>query len=1355
LITAREPNQTSPGDAGVALLTFLIADVRGYTRFTVERGDEAAAELAMKFAALTREAVTRRSGEVLELRGDEVLAVFSFAEQALRAAVELQGRLVAEIEAEPELPLRAGVGVATGNAVPVEGGFRGVALNLAARLCSLAGPGEVLSSRSVTDVVGEARGLAYVERGPVELKGFIEPVPVVQVTGGAGQDGHDENRAAAPGAEAPGLQTALPIGTFLGSLPSASIAAREEEIAAIEGAIDAVSGGTGRMLMLSGPHGIGKTRLAQEATLLAHQRGFLVAAGSCYEDQQPTDFFPFVAALGMAYAAAPASIRFAVRRRWPDLARLGVEPSSRPPGHPATPDESGEHVIQAATGFLTALTQDRPVALLLDNLQWADETSLRLLVHLARQTRDRRALILATCQDGEPHASPALDRLTRDLGRDRLLERIALRRLPPEGTAAMVAATIGDMKATQDFEDFVHRRTKGVPLYVEQILRSLGGHYRLVRQIGAGGMGRVFQAVDTRTGAQVAAKIMFAGREAGPEVERRFQQEGAVLAELQHPNIVRVHGTFMEEHASCIVMELLEGRSLGELLRLGDFESLKTADRLARTRHIAEQTASALAFAHRRGIIHRDVKPDNIMIVGDDEVKVTDFGIARVIRPEATLQTMTSTGVTLGTPLYMAPEQIEGKDIDGRADVYALGAVLYQMVTGRPPFEGADPLTIAFKHVSETPRPPAEINGDVLPDWEALILKALAKDPAQRFSGAGAMGRAITQLTIPEVEEQSPPAHRNRRLIGISAAAGAAVLIAGALVFATLGQGGHSTARAAIGAVVPNWGMQPKIGRFSYPYGVAADRQGNVYVSDQLANRIVKLSPEGLPLTTWGSAGTGLGQFSQAGPVAVDSSGDIFVLDLQANRVEEFGPDGTAGATYGGTGSGRGRLNGATGLAVDGRGHIYVADTSNHRIEEFFTSGAPPRTLTTMPQPVNQPSGPTGIATDSAGRIYVSATQLSDIRVLSASGRLLRTISGPGTGAGRLAGPGQIAVDVNGKHVYVFDQGSRLQEFSASGQLRRVLAPAKGPGAFTTATSMAVDPHGTLYVVDAGQNRIEKLLLNATSFVPVRVGRPPTLSQPSGIAVDGKGFVYAADFGHSRIWELSSAGRLLEVLAVDGKGSGALSSPNAVAAGPSGAVYVADTGNSRIAVYDPPTGRWSTFGGTSLSLNAPYGVAVDGHGNVYIADTGNQAIDEVSPEGKLLHQWGAGGGSAGTAPGQFHQPYGLAVDTDGDLFVVDEDNNRVQELPAGAQTWTVLSTGSLQLNTPTGIAIDGHGNIDIVDSLNNRIVELSSSGGVLGAVSGSGSNRLNGPTAIALDGSGNAYVTDTGNNRIAKFAPKP
>jgi predicted ATPase/class 3 adenylate cyclase len=261
--------------------TFLIADVRGYTRFTQQHGDEAAARLATRFAALAREGVAQHGGQVLELRGDEALAVFVSARQALRAALDLQTRFAQETQADPTLSLPVGMGLDAGEAVPVEGGYRGRALNLAARLCSLAGPGEVFTSAGVVHLAGPVEGLAYVERGQVQLKGLAEPVRVLHVLPEGGVP-----------ASLPPLVAAVARPSTLPAAPTPFIG-REREVAAVRKRL--LEPET-RLLTLTGPGGTGKTRLALQVAnqvLDAFSDGVYFVALAALRD--PTLVLPTIA----------------------------------------------------------------------------------------------------------------------------------------------------------------------------------------------------------------------------------------------------------------------------------------------------------------------------------------------------------------------------------------------------------------------------------------------------------------------------------------------------------------------------------------------------------------------------------------------------------------------------------------------------------------------------------------------------------------------------------------------------------------------------------------------------------------------------------------------------------------------------------------------------------------------------------------------------------------------------------------------------------------------------------------------------------------------------------------------------
>lgn len=449
------------------LLTFLIADVRGYTTFTVEHGDEAAARLVTRFAELTEEIAAAHGGEVTELRGDEALAVFNSPRQALRAAIKLQ-KLFAS-EPDHTLPLKVGIGIDAGEALPVKGGYRGTALNLAARLCSLAGPGEVLVTEGVVHLARKIEEIAFVRRGYVQLKGFDEPVMVMEVTGKHGPHADDD----AGGLTEQKRTQELPIGGFLGALPTNRLVGREQELNQVIQAVEAVVTGAGRLVMLAGEPGAGKTRLGQEIMVHARNRGFLVAAGRCYEPEQTVPYYPFLDALAMVYDASTTGLQRDAARRWPYLGAVLPEQIRVPEVAGGREQDEQQRVFRAVTGFLEAATETRPLAILLDDLHWADSASLKLLLHLASHTRTMPILLFATYRDVEVRWQHPLEGALRDLHRDSLMQRIDVRRLSEAGTAALVATTMGEETISSEFTDLVHRRTEGNPYFVQQVLRVL------------------------------------------------------------------------------------------------------------------------------------------------------------------------------------------------------------------------------------------------------------------------------------------------------------------------------------------------------------------------------------------------------------------------------------------------------------------------------------------------------------------------------------------------------------------------------------------------------------------------------------------------------------------------------------------------------------------------------------------------------------------------------------------------------------------------------------------------------------------------------------------------------------------
>ncbi|HEY2958570.1 MAG TPA: Stk1 family PASTA domain-containing Ser/Thr kinase [Actinomycetota bacterium] len=254
----------------------------------------------------------------------------------------------------------------------------------------------------------------------------------------------------------------------------------------------------------------------------------------------------------------------------------------------------------------------------------------------------------------------------------------------------------------------------------------LGDRYEVGRLLGAGGMAEVFEGRDRLLARRVAIKVLLAEFARDPAFLVRFKREAQAAASLSHPNIVAVYDTGVEQGTNFIVMEFVEGRTLRDLLRIG---GPPPAERAAA---IASDICDALAAAHARGIIHRDVKPGNMMLTADGVVKVMDFGIARA----TTSEPITQTAAVVGTAQYISPEQVQGGQVDARSDLYSLGCVLYELLTGRPPFSGESPVAIAYRHVRDDPTPPRRVDPRVPAAFEAITLRAMAKDPADRYQTA-------------------------------------------------------------------------------------------------------------------------------------------------------------------------------------------------------------------------------------------------------------------------------------------------------------------------------------------------------------------------------------------------------------------------------------------------------------------------------------------------------------------------------------------------------------------------------------------------------------------------------------------
>jgi eukaryotic-like serine/threonine-protein kinase len=286
-----------------------------------------------------------------------------------------------------------------------------------------------------------------------------------------------------------------------------------------------------------------------------------------------------------------------------------------------------------------------------------------------------------------------------------------------------------------------------------------GGRYELGEQIARGGTAQVFVARDLLLGRPVALKVLISELSSDSAFVARFRREAQAAANLSHPNIVPIFDWGEAESTYFIVMEYVDGEALSSIIRT------QAPIPAAQAAGIASDIAKALAYAHRHGVVHRDVKPGNVLITADGQVKVTDFGIARAMGAG---EQVTQTGLVMGTATYFSPEQAQGFAVDGRSDIYSLGVVLYEMVTGKPPFSGESPVSIAYQHVRERPQPPRLVNPQVPAPLEAVILQAMAKSPADRYQSADAM-RADLDRFVHGQPVLAPPAPDEPATIAVPA----------------------------------------------------------------------------------------------------------------------------------------------------------------------------------------------------------------------------------------------------------------------------------------------------------------------------------------------------------------------------------------------------------------------------------------------------------------------------------------------------------------------------------------------------------------------------------------------------------
>ncbi len=685
--------EARPGTASATaeeIRTFLIADIREYTLFTQDHGDEGAARLAARFAGIVRQHVEGRDGSLLELRGDEALAVFRSPRQAIRAAVDLQARFLEETVATPDLPLPVGIGLDAGEAVAVEGGYRGGALNVAGRLCSEAGPGEILGTQSLVHLARTVEGVRYLDRGELHLKGLSEPVRVLAIAS-EGIDVAAQMRALTPKERRRRVYGGKMQFRVLGPLE-----------------VDAGGG----PISLGGP---------KQRAVLAHlimRANELVPAETLIDEiwgEEPPEkarniLQAYVSHLRKALGPDRIEWRTPGYRLRLDLSELDAarfdalmrDAKKALPVDPNIAVGALEDALALWRGPALADLPDQPSLLAeatrLDGLRLeAQEERIEGLLAIGAQARAIGELEVLVAR--HPLREALWGLLMLSLYREgRQADALAAYQRAREILADELGVDPSPELAR--LQERVLRQDPGLDLRGE----ALRG-YRLLERIDEGPTGVVFRAIQPRVERDVAIKIFHEDITADPAFVRRFEQEAQAVAALEHPHIVPIHDYWREPGRAYIVSRYLRGGSLRGLEERG--QSLE-GDRSVR---VIEQVASALAFAHRQGVAHGNVGSSSVRFDGEGNAYLGDFvvGIGPAPDPASDIRELARLarrwlGDGMPSPLGELCERAElGTEVAG-ADAFARaardgleGTALEQTPRAdeRNPYKGLRPFTEA------------------------------------------------------------------------------------------------------------------------------------------------------------------------------------------------------------------------------------------------------------------------------------------------------------------------------------------------------------------------------------------------------------------------------------------------------------------------------------------------------------------------------------------------------------------------------------------------------------------------------------------------------------------------------------
>ncbi len=760
------------------------------------------------------------------------------------------------------------------------------------------------------------------------------------------------------------------------------------------------------------------------------------------------------------------------------------------------------------------------------------------------------------------------------------------------------------------------------------------GKYEILDEVGRGGMGVVYRARDVRINRTVAIKELLINpslAKAADEIIARFHREAQTAGGLSHPNVVTIHDFGADSGNHYIAMEFIEGKNLKEYMEEGhDFSDEELID-------ILIQICEGMQHAHERKVIHRDIKPDNISITAKGDVKITDFGIARMSTTNP-MMSMTQDGTMLGTLGYISPEQLQdSRGVDHRADIFSLGAMMYELYTSKLPFDGGNLGATILKIVSEDPVPPTRVNADMDPRLEKIVMKALQKLPDFRYQNASEISEELRQI--------------KRTMSGASGSGGA-----------------NDTSEGMVPCPCDKKNMIFSGAKFC-PYCGLNLGDAPVNTGPATPQMVVPKPPEPPRNELYNNREDALKRpmlrtnMAERNAAATKKPEKINSLKNRLNRLLELAStyqsnprSGIDRHSFGRTQAVAPENNTQVLNPMRKTGHFAPSNTTIRSSTSDAPAGGGP------PQPPAMPS--MGARSAPSRPSDSRSTASADGDKASLQLEFSHKIGQVGAGKGQFYQPRGLAVYQG--LIFVADtQNQRIQVFNKMGDWQYLIRAGSQQDSLKAPCSVTVSRQGQIYVVDSGTSRVAIFDQSGRfirSFGSHGKNRGE-FANPYGIAISSKDEVYVADTENGRIQVLDPNGQVMKIFGRPGTRPGEFKTPYAIALDSKDNLFILDYGIPRVQMMDRQGIARLDFGKRGVGggeFSIPRGITVDIKGRVYVADTLNHRIQIFSPQGEFIESFG----SKGRGPTDFWGPESIAVSDDGEVFVLDKGNSRVQVLKA-------------------------------------------------------------------------------------------